>query len=208
MNSVQRVGFFSASGLFLAGLLYLLVVAVGIADAGFSRPITDPTLAIMEILTILCALLFLILMSAIYQFSSEQKKVFAVIALCFATLMTGLSCTVHFVALTAGRQTGFSALEWPSTYYAIELLAWDGFLGLSMLFAASIFTGTKLRTQIRWALCITGMLSFSGIIGPIIGDMTLQRIGIAGYGIGLPITALLLARLFSKDEHYLAPAKR
>jgi hypothetical protein len=43
------------------------------------------------------------------------------------------------------------------------------------------------------SLLAAGALSLLGAIGPIVGDMTLQRVGILGYGIGLPIAALVLS---------------
>ena len=94
---------------------------------------------------------------------------------------------VHFAALTSGRQTDFSVLEWPSTLYAVELLAWDIFLGLSLLCAAFVFVGSGIRAFTRWSLIVAGTLSLLGAIGPIVGDMALQRIGILGYGVGIPV---------------------
>ena len=52
------------------------------------------------------------------------------IALAFMVLVTGLTATVHFIDLTALRQTGMEGIVWPSAIYAVELLAWDVFLGL------------------------------------------------------------------------------
>jgi hypothetical protein len=90
----------------------------------------------------------------------------------------------------------FTVLEWPSTLYAVELLAWDVFLGLALLFAAPVFSGSGPHVRVRWALVITGVLCLLGGIGPIIGNMAVQRIGILGYGIALPITCIFLALVF------------
>jgi hypothetical protein len=55
-----------------------------------------------------------------------------------------LTCSLHFVILTVSRQSGFASLtslqrllafEWPSIAYAVDILAWDVFFVLSMLFA-------------------------------------------------------------------------
>lgn len=104
MTSTSRLGFFSSTGIFLIGIAYIAVVSFGVSKVGLSEPIADPTLAVMEVLTILSALL------------------------------------------------------------------------------------------------ISGALALIGAIGPITGNMALQRIGILGYGIVLPIAAFMIAVFFWKSE--------
>ncbi|TDT36534.1 hypothetical protein DES49_3098 [Halospina denitrificans] len=200
MSPVSRVGYLSSIGLFVVGVAYVVVVAFGISQAGFDDPIVDPTLSVMEALTLLSAPLVVAVMASVYETANRDRKVFGVMALVFAGVMAGLTSAVHFVALTAGRQTDFAVLEWPSTLYAVELLAWDIFLGLSLLCAALVFVGSGIRTFARMSLLAAGTLSLLGAIGPLVGDMTLQRVGILGYGIGLPIAALVLSQFFRRNE--------
>jgi uncharacterized membrane protein len=197
MRVSAEVGYFSSIGLAVVGVAYLGVVAVGVSEAGFDAPIVDPTLAIMEVLTLLSASLVVVLMAAIHETAERERRIFGGMALVFSGIMAGLTSAVHFVALTAGRQTDFTALEWPSPLYAVELLAWDVFLGLSLLCAACVFVGPGVRAYARWSLVAAGGLSLAGVIGPVVGDMALQRVGILGYGLGLPVAALVLARFFS-----------
>lgn len=199
MSPANRIGYLSSSGLFVVGLAYAVIVAFGMSQAGFDDPIVDPTLAVMEALTLLSAPLVVAVMASVYETASRDRKVFGVMALVFAGIMAGLTSAVHFVALTAGRQADFAVLEWPSMPYAVELLAWDIFLGLSLLCAAFVFVGSGIRAFARWSLVIAGALSLLGAIGPIVGDMALQRIGILGYGVGLPIAALVLSRFFCRN---------
>ena len=49
----------------------------------------------------------------------------------------------------------------------------------------------------RRGLLLCGALSLLGTIGPALGDMRLQRIGILGYAGLLPVVAFLLARRFA-----------
>ncbi len=90
MTSTARVGFVSAMCLFVVGCVYMIVVAFGVRQVGLSEPILDPTLAVMELLTVVSALLFLVLMVVIYESASTERKVFGGMALTFAILMTGL----------------------------------------------------------------------------------------------------------------------
>lgn len=199
MSSANRIGYFSSIGLFVLGVAYAVVVAFGIAHAGLDHPIVDPTLAVMEALTLLSAPLIVAVMASITETASRDRKIYAVMALVFAGIMAGLTSAVHFVALTAGRQTDFTVLDWPSTLYAVELLAWDIFLGLSLLCAALVFIGSGILAVTRWSLVAAGVLSLFGAVGPIVGDMSLQRIGILGYGVGLPWAALVLSRCFLRN---------
>ncbi|PMB27213.1 hypothetical protein CEN47_15195 [Fischerella thermalis CCMEE 5319] len=200
MSLANSIGYVSSIGLFVVGVAYVVVVALGISQVGFDDPIVDPTLAVMEALTLLSAPLVVAVMASIYETAGRDRKTFGVMALVFAGVMAGLTSAVHFVALTSGRQTDFAVLEWPSTLYAVELLAWDIFLGLSLLCAALVFVGSGIRALARWSLALAGVLSLLGTIGPIVGDMALQRIGILGYGVGLPIAALVLSRFFRWNE--------
>jgi hypothetical protein len=58
-------------------------------------------------------------------------------------ILADITCSVHFVILTVSRQivaagfpwaTQFFSFEWPSVVYALDILAWDVFFALSMLF--------------------------------------------------------------------------
>jgi hypothetical protein len=200
MSPVNRIGYLSSIGVFVVGVAYAVVVAFGVSRAGFDDPIADPTLSVMEALTLLSAALVVAMMASVYETANGDRRVFGAMALVFAGVMAGLTSAVHFVALTAGRQTDFTVLEWPSTLYAIELLAWDIFLGLSLLCAALVFVGSGIRAFARMSLFAAGALSLLGAIGPIAGDMALQRAGILGYGVGLPVAALVLSRFFRQNE--------
>ena len=107
----------------------------------------------MEILTLLSAPILVVLMAAVHAYAVPQYKVHSLIAFAFMVLMAGLTSSVHFVELTAVRQSATASLTWPSMAYALELLAWDVFLGLSLLFAAPVFTAGKLEgARTRWPL--------------------------------------------------------
>jgi len=186
----------TALSLSLLGISYAITVSVGIYTTGFTNPITDPILALMEILTLISAPLLVILMVAVHLSAPSDCKVYSLVALAFMILVAGVTSTVHFVGLTALRQNGTEGIVWPSTIYAIELLAWDFFLGLSLLFAAPVFQGGGLKRRIRISLFVTAILCIMGMLGPLTGDMQLQFIAVFGYGILLPIVWLLIARDF------------
>ncbi len=79
--------------------------------------------------------------------------------------------------------------------YALDILTWDGFSALSVLFAAPVFGGSRLAVLIRVLLMASGALSLAGPSGIIVDDMRLRNIGIVGYAGVFPVAALLLLAL-------------
>jgi hypothetical protein len=185
---------------------YAITLAVGFITAGFAEPILDPVLAVMEILTLLSAPILVVLMAAVHGYAPPEYKIHGVVSVAFMVLLAGLTSSVHFVNLTAVRQSSTASLTWPSTPYALELLAWDLFLGLSLLFAAPVFRGGKLEDAIRTGLYVGGTLCLVGILGPATGDMRLQFIAILGYAGVLPAVCLLLMMLFRRAINATASA--
>lgn len=192
------LGFWSATALSLVGIAYAVVVGVGIAQVGFTDPIRDPLLLVMEVLTLASAPLVVCVTAAIQGCAADDRRTTALIAFGFGLLMAGTTSAVHFVGLTVGRQTGEGLLVWPSVPYALEMLAWDVFLGLALIFAAPVFRRSGLEGAARYGLGGVGLLCLLGATGPAVGDMALQRIGILGYGVGLPVVSLVVAMVFRR----------
>ena len=65
----NRIGIWSACGVGVAGVVYLIALMVGFATVGFSSPIVDPLLAVMEVLTVISAVLLLVMMSAVHSYA-------------------------------------------------------------------------------------------------------------------------------------------
>ena len=204
----------SAWAVFVIILVYL---ATGTAwllfggDAARRDPGTpvDPFRAILEILMILAALAMLTMMAAVHASAPAGAKTYSMAALAFMVLAVGTTCGIHFVELTVVRRIGppsppeLSVIffgQWPSVFFALDLLAWDLFLGLSLLFAAPAFKGDGLRAAVRVALILSGALCVVGILGPALGDLRFQLPGIIGYATAFPVVCLLLAMQFSRGE--------
>lgn len=199
MVSSNRLGYWSAVAMILIGIAYIVALAAGFAVHGLDEPIADPVLAVMELLTLLSAVPLVVLMAAVLARAAPGRKTHAVVALAFMTIFAGLTASVHFTALTAGRQAGSSGIVWPSSAYAVELLAWDLFLGLSLVFAAPVFNGSGERLA-RRGLYASGVLCLAGLVGPATGSMRLQLIGVAGYALLLPLACVALAGIFRRLE--------
>jgi hypothetical protein len=186
------VGRWSSLAVFVVGVAYLIALAIGFTTRGLSAPIVDPLLAVMEILTFIAALLLLVMMGAIHGRAREERKTVSAVAFAFMILATGMTSIVHFVELTAVRQLGSASLVWPSAAYAVELLAWDVFLGLSLVFAALTFEDSGSERPVRRGLLVCGILCLLGVVGPVVGNMRIQLVGVFAYGGVLPVVCLLL----------------
>lgn len=128
-------------------------------------------------------------------------------ALVFLGIVAALTCSVHFVLLTLGRDAAFTALphsslfisfKWPSVVDALDILAWDFFFPLAVISAAPVFAGSRLAGRIRMLMITSGMLAFADLSGAIARDMQLRNNGIIGYAVVFPVAAFLLMRLFQR----------
>ena len=194
----SQLGRRSAQLILAVGLAYAGVLAVGMVRHGLSEPIRDPILAVMEVLTIVSALPILTLFVAIHAEAPPNGRLPAMLGLLFAAMFACTTIGVHVVELTAGRALGRPGLVWPSVPYAVELFAWDLLLGVALLCAGSALARTGATGRLILGLRLTGALCVAGLIGPLVGNMRLQLVGVFGYAICLPVVAWMLAGWFSR----------
>jgi hypothetical protein len=210
----RRLGVGSALAVFIIGAVYVTTGAIGVAIGGGSAGPNgfnqvDPYRAILEVLIILCAPPMVILMAAVHTYAPPGAKTHTLAALAFMVLLAGVTVTIHFVQLTVTRRVdlegmpGLSlvlALEWPTIPFVLDLLAWDVFLGLSLLCAAPAFGGGRQQNAVRASLTLSGALCLAGALAPSTGELRLQVLAIAGYAFVFPVACLQLARLFASSE--------
>ena len=208
--SARRLGISASAGIVLLGLAYAVTLIVGLLSLQSpQQPIGGWCFSILELLILLVGPLAVVLMVAVHAWAPPEAKAYSLTALVFMGLLCGLTCSIHFVILTVGRQIApadlarsalFLSFKWPSAAYALDIVAWDVFFGLAMLFAAPVFSGGRLATSIRILMITSGVLALAGLSGVVVGDMQLRMIGVIGYAAIFPVVALLLAILFLRTE--------
>lgn len=200
-------GRFAAFSVFGLGVLYAIVTTLGLISLDSSDdPIGDPYFTVMELLILLIAPCMMISMAALHQVTVREKKIWSLTALIFMILMTGITSGVHSIILIVSPQLDHSQLwvqsvfrfEWPSVVYALDILAWDWFFALSMLFVVPVFRGNGYEKIIRYLFLISGVLSYAGLLGVYTGDMNIRNIGIIGYGVIAPTGFLFLGFYFNR----------
>ena len=199
----------AARALCAFGVAYAVTMVIGFGAMGtLSKPLEDPYLAIMEVLILVMAPILVLLAVVIHSCAPEGAKTYSMTALGWMLLLAGFTMTVHLVQLTVVRRVdpnaihGFQYLfnwHWPSVLYGVDIVAWDIFFGLALLFAAPVFHAAG-QVAVRNGLLIAGALSMVGVIGPAINHIALREIGIFGYAIVWPIVCVPLSKAFHQRE--------
>lgn len=207
----RAIGRAAAGTVFCLGMIYAVTTVLGFLSLKSPQdPIGEPFVSIMELLIVLMAPLYVVSMVAVHAYASPEVKVYSLTALCFMILLAGLTSSVHFVILTVGHQIEASGLtwvplffswKWPSVAYTLDILAWDWFFALSMLFAAPVFKVGRLEIRVRILMIVSGVLSLTGLIGVPLADMQVRNIGIIGYGVVAPVVFLMLGIVFGRTQH-------
>jgi hypothetical protein len=201
-RTTLKLGRWSASA--LAGL-YVVYAATLFAGGVASGVPKDPYLALAELLTMAGALLQVVMVATIHACAPAHARGATLAALHSMWIMAGLTTSVHFVELTVARRfdvremPGFARLfgwEWPSLLYAVELLAWHLFFGLSVLLAGLAFRGGGRERAVRAGLMTTGVLCLVGLVGPAVGNLSWRMIGVFGYGIVFPAVCVGISLVF------------
>jgi hypothetical protein len=211
------LGRVAAWSVFVLLVTYAVTTILGLLSLKSPQdPIGDPYFTIMELLIILLAPLMVITMVAVHAYAPSEVKAYSFTALVFMVIMAGITSSLHFVILTVSRQLEaagltaaplFFSFKWPSVVYALDILAWDWFFALSMLFAAPVFKHVGLETAVRYIMIVSGVLSLVGLLGVPLAIMNVEywfnvrNIGVVRYALVSPAAFLLLGIVFGHINH-------
>ena len=185
---VYQTGFWSAS------IATVLVVVAGITATASIQPFAT-------MIGFLLTSSFLVVMACIHSYASNERKVFSLIGLSFATIYATLISVNYFIQLTYVRQSTFDASMFDMTnpqsmMWVIEVLGYF-FMGLSTLFAAPVFESGKIESLVKWLFAANGIL---GILTPVAYAMNwpLQILlgGLIVWDIVMPLATASIAYLF------------
>jgi hypothetical protein len=214
----RQIGRAAALALVFFGVAYVVITTVGLVSLKSPQePIPDPFNFLMEVLIVVTAPLYVAVMVAVHAYAARDVKAYSLMALAFMIVCAAITSSVHFVMLTVSRQVEFTSVswmplflswKWPSVIYAVDIVAWDWFYGLSLLFAALVFKGGKLETAVRIALAVSGVLSLAGLLFLPFGNIQLRMIGILGYAGLAPVVYVLLAIVLGRAESRSQEAAR
>ncbi|WP_026898323.1 hypothetical protein [Daejeonella oryzae] len=211
-NSFYRsVGRTTCRIIFVLGIIYAITTTIGLLSLQSpDDSIGNPYFTIMEILSIVISLLMAISLITVHLCAPLIDKFFTLTALIFMCFTTVITSSVHFLILSVSHtmeaellqnSSFFFSFKWPSVVYALDILAWDLFFGLSMLFLAPVF---KIDKNLKALLIISGILSLIGLIGIPLQNMQIRNIGIIGYAVIGPVAFLLIGKILGGQKDELA----
>jgi hypothetical protein len=206
--SERAIGRWSARALLVLTVVYSADFVTGFAALGnLHDPLPDPYLAIGEVLILVMAPVLVALMLAVHACAPDRATSFTLVALGWMLAAAASTITVHVVELSVARHVdpdsfpGYSRIfdfQWPSLLYAVDIVAWDVFFGLALLFAVPAFRRGS-DTAARRGLIVSGSMCLLGVIGPLTGAIAWRAIGIFGYTLVFAATCIPLARAFRTD---------
>lgn len=175
----------------------------------------DPYFTMMELLIILMVPFMVVSMIAVHAYATPEVKAYSFTALTFMIVMAVITSSIHFTVLTVSRlieAAGFTwaplffSFNWPSVAYTADILAWDWFFALSILFAVPVFKGGGLARALRYFMIVSGVLSLVGLLGVPLSIMNVEywlivrNIGIVGYALVAPVAFLLMGIVFGRSQ--------
>lgn len=219
-ETVQRLGFWSA--VLTSMLILWYAIAFGLYQSILHAPWSDmqtysDTFKVEPFIAwiIPCFLLtfcFLIMMVCIHTLTSEDKKIWSLLALVFAIAYNTLLSACYYIQIvvveynilhhsTEGLTLWLFAPPYPhSIPGALEGIGY-AFMSLSLIFASKLFSGNKLSEWINRSFLfsgLTGLIVFTDPIFPL--PLTITLIVACSNAI-LLFTAFFLTSIWFKQSH-------
>lgn len=222
MNTTAiKLGFWSAMLAATSFLVFTICfVAVFLVNPPFSwtdladyvdyvRQSNQTFKVIAQLSMLLFAPLYVVLVNSIHELAPADKRVLSRLALIFGVLFAALVALFYFVQVTAVRWNvdrgtlqgieQFIQSKPDSALAAVNMLGWTLFFGLSSLFVAPVFEGSRLARTIRILFILNGIFCLLAGIGYVLDLVALVFVTI-NIGMGGAVTAatILLAVFFRR----------
>ncbi|MHC1782996.1 MAG: hypothetical protein AB9891_09615 [Anaerolineaceae bacterium] len=213
----RKLGIVAAWMTFIVTEIYAVVSGIAYASQGTAVE-SGPFLSMMALLVVVMGPFLVLSMVAVHAYASPDKKIFSLAALAFMIACVTITSCINFLLLMVSNQPDlfseswqalFLPCRWPAPAFVLDNFVWDWFFGISMLLAAPIFGGNRLKTALRFVMTISGVLCLAGLIWLAVSPAQAIFIGILGWGAAGPFVFLLLAHIFGrvKVETRETPAK-
>ncbi|MHB8869085.1 MAG: hypothetical protein ACYC6T_02180 [Thermoleophilia bacterium] len=189
----HRIVFWAASFSALWAVLFDITIGLGVAGA--------PTRLLAIAASLLLALSFLILVSAVHSLAQPLKRVWTQISLSFALVYAALLVWNYYLQLTVVR-TNPSAYPWlsmeftsASAFWSLEVIGYT-LLGLATLFMLPVLPHDRLGLAIRGSFLANGVFTVIGGVGYALSGNPLNVLVLASLGVwavAFPLGVALLA---------------
>jgi hypothetical protein len=147
---------------------------------------------------------FVIMMSCMHHFASDEKKLFSQLGVYFSLVCAAILSIHYYIQLSVVQQgilnnelSGlwmFAAPNPHSLFWTLAALGY-GFMGLSLLFVVPLFS-EKPDQKIKWLLIANGIIGLAFLAGNSLGIFIVNILASFVWGVLFPIVCLLLARRY------------
>lgn len=203
------VGFWTALITTIGGVVYFVVLLTLILAGQFVFPPSEAVQMFGGIISLLFCPVIVMLMASLLAVTPAGKKVFGQGALAFTVLFAIAVSINRFTQLGAVQANIASGavvgLDWFLPYgdrsimFGLEMLGWGWFLGLAMLMAAPLFSGSGVNLWLRRLMISYGVLGLASAIA-YLADSPVAAIGFAAWGLLLFMITGLLTVFFKRLE--------
>jgi len=192
----------------LLGLIYFGLIIAMLASGGF--PPVGLIATLLHVGVLITVPVIVLLWATIHQVTPAGKQAFSLGSLVLMAVFATLTSINRYNAITVVPQAAamgvsegldwFQPYGWPSITFAMEALAWGGYLGLACLCLAPAFGGSRLEKAIFWTLIVCGGLSLFAVVSQVLNIPPLIAPAVLAWGPGLILLTVLWARWFKVRE--------
>jgi hypothetical protein len=158
--------------------------------------------------SLLLAPMFVIMMLAIQQNASDDKKVLGQLGFSFSLICAAVLSIHYYIQLTFVQQGllsnetagvwQFAAPNPHSFFWTFAALGY-GFMGIALLCAAPVFSG-KSERSIKWLFMANGIVGIAFLVGNAMGVFTVNILSSFVWGVLFLIAAALVAKEFRNSQ--------
>jgi hypothetical protein len=158
--------------------------------------------------SLLLAPMFVIMMLAIQQNASDDKKVLGQLGFSFSLICAAVLSIHYYIQLTFVQQGllsnetagvwQFAAPNPHSFFWTFAALGY-GFMGIALLCAAPVFSG-KSERSIKWLFIANGIVGIAFLVGNAMGVFTVNILSSFVWGVLFLIAAALVAKEFRNSQ--------
>ncbi len=154
---------------------------------------------------------YVMLLASLHDRVPQEMRLWTRLALCFGIVFAALTGVHYFVQLSAvrlslahGELQGLEQIVQAnpnSAISAVNILGWTLFLGLSSIFVAQVFSGSRIERAIRYIFLFNGICCLLGGVGYVLDITALVFVTInLGMGGAVLIASILLSVRYKRLE--------
>lgn len=207
-GQVRTLGIIAAWMTFGVSEVYAVVSGLAYASQGAAVE-SGPFLSMMALVVVVMGPFLVLSMVAVHAYAPQNLKPYSLAALAFMIACVTVTSCINFLLLMVSSQPNlfseswralFLPCRWPAPAFVLDNFVWDWFFGISMLLAAPIFGGSKLKSALRLVMILSGALCLAGLAWLAVSPEQAILVGILGWGAAGPIVFLLLAHTFGRVQ--------